>query len=108
MLDLSNYLKDSKLFDPVNERAIGKMKDESKVNISDAFFGSQSKMQSIKNIDSKENKTGKGVYKNVVKNIKHEEYIDVLFSRKVVRHNMKRIQRKSQSKHSFSVVIHTV
>ena len=105
MLDLSNYLKDSKLFDSVNERAIGKMKDESKVNISDAFFGLQSKMQSI---DSKENKTGKGVYKNVVKNIKHEEYIDVLFSRKVFRHSMKRIQRKLQSKHSFSVVIHTV
>ena len=63
MLDLSNYLKDSKLFDPVNEKAIGKMKDESKVNISDEFFRLKSK-----NIDRKESKTGKGVYKNVVKN----------------------------------------
>ena len=27
---------------------------------------------------------------------KHEEYIDALFSKKVVRHNMKRIQSKSQ------------
>ena len=82
MLDLSNYLKDSKLFDPVNEKGIGKMKDESKGNISDEFFGLKSKTQSIKNVDSKENKTGKVVYKIAVKNIKHEEYIDVLFNKK--------------------------
>ena len=39
------------------------MKDECKVNISDEFFRLKSK-----NIDRKESKTGKGVYKNVVKN----------------------------------------
>ena len=32
-------------------------------------------MQPIKYFDGKENKTGKGVNKNVVKNRKHEEYI---------------------------------
>ena len=34
---------------------------------------------------------------------KHEEYIDVLFSKKVVRHNMKRIQRKSQRTGTYDV-----
>ena len=51
-------------------------------------------MQSIKDVDGKENKTGKGVNKNVFKNIKLEEYIDVLFNEKVVRYNIKRIQSK--------------
>ena len=103
MLDLSNYLKDSKLFDPVNEKAIGKMKDESKGNISDEFFGLKSKTQSIKYVDSKENKTGKVVYKIAVKNIMYEQNIDVLFSKKVVRHNMKRIQSKSQRTGTYDV-----
>ena len=103
MLDLSNYLKDSKLFDPVNEKAIGKMKDESKGNISDEFFGLKSKKQSTKYVDSKENKTGKVVYKIAVKNIMYEQNIDVLFSKKVVRHNMKRIQSKSQRTGTYDV-----
>ena len=103
MLDLSNYLKDSKLFDPVNEKGIGKMKDESKGNISDEFFGLKSKTQSIKNVDSKENKTGKVVYKIAVKNIMYEENIDVLFNKKVIRHNMKRIQSKSQKIGTYDV-----
>ena len=47
----------------------------------------------MKNVDGKENKTGKGIYQNVVKSTKHEEYINVLFNKKVVRHNMKRIQK---------------
>ena len=29
-----------------------------------------------------------------IKNIKHEKYFDVLFSKKIMRHNMKRIQSK--------------
>ena len=53
----------------------GKMKDESKWKINDEFVGLKSNMQSIKNVDGKENKAGEGVNKNVVKNIKHEEYI---------------------------------
>ena len=40
-------------------------------------------MQSIKDVDGKENKTGKGVNKNVFKNIKLEEYIDVCLTKKL-------------------------
>ena len=34
---------------------------------------------------------------------KHEEYIDVLFSKKVVRYNMRRIQSKSQRTGTYDV-----
>ena len=73
LFDLSNYPKDSKFFDPDNEKVIGKMKDESKGKIKDEFVGLKSKMHSM-NVDDKENKTGKGINHNVVKNTKHEEY----------------------------------
>ena len=60
-------------------------------------------MQSIKNDDGKENKAGKGIMKKVVKNMKYEEYIDVLFNKKVVRHNMKRIQSMSHKIGTYNV-----
>ena len=82
LFDLSNYPKDSKIFDPDDEKVIGKMKDESKGKIKDEFVGLKSKMHSM-NVDDKENKTGKGINHNVVKNTKHEEYIDVLFNKKL-------------------------
>ena len=44
--------------------------------------------------NGKENKTGKGVNKHVVKNIRHKEFVDVFFNRRVMRHRMKRIQSK--------------
>ena len=67
LLDLSNYPKDSKFFDPSNEKFIDKMKDESKGKINDEFVGLKLKMRSMKNVDGKENQTRKGVNKNVVK-----------------------------------------
>ena len=39
-------------------------------------------MYSLINVDGKENKKAKGVNKNVVKNIRHKEYIDILFNKK--------------------------
>ena len=44
MFDLSNYPKDSKFFDPDNEKVIGKMKDELKEKIISEFVGLKSKM----------------------------------------------------------------
>ena len=86
-------MKRFKVFDPENKKVIGKMKHESKGKINYEFVGLKSKMHSIKNVDGKENRTGKGIYRNVVKSTKHENYI-VLFNKKVIRHNMKRIQSK--------------
>ena len=61
LFDLSNYPKDSKFFDPVNEKVIGKMKDVSEGKINDDFVGLKSKMHSMKNIDGKESNTAKRV-----------------------------------------------
>ena len=51
-------------------------------------------MYSLVTIDNEENKKAKGVNKNVVKNIRHREYIDVLFNKKMIKHKIKRIQSK--------------
>ena len=58
------------------------------------IVGLNSKMYLLINADSKENKKAKGVNKNVVKNIRYKEYLDVLFNKKMMKHNMKRIQSK--------------
>ena len=48
----------------------------------------------MENVDQKiKSKTGEGGNKNIVKKTKYEEYVDVLFNKKVVRHNTKRIQK---------------
>ena len=39
-------------------------------------------------------KKAKGINKNVVKNKKHEEYINVIFNEKIIRNRTKRIQNK--------------
>ena len=79
------------------------MEDESKGKINDEFVELKSKMQSIKDVDGEENKTEKKINKNVVKNRKQEEYVDVLFNKRIVRHNMKRIQSKSHKIGSYDV-----
>ena len=70
LFNLSNYPKDSKFYDSDNEKVIGKMNDKSKGRINDEFVGLKPKMHSIKMLVVK-----KGITQNVVKNIKHEEYI---------------------------------
>ena len=88
LFDFSDYPLNPKFFDPVNKKVIGKMKDEFKGKIISEFAGLKSKVYSLISIDSKEVTKAKGVNKK----IRHEEFIDVLFNRKVIRHNMKRIQ----------------
>ena len=45
-------------------------------------------MYSLISVDGREVKKAKGINKK----LRHEEYVDILFNKKVVRHNMKRIQ----------------
>ena len=87
MFDFSNYSKDSKFFDKSNKKVIGKMKDEYGGVIIDEFAGLKSKMYSIKKIDGKELSTVKGV--NIA--TEFNEFKDVLFIKKVIRHKIKRI-----------------
>ena len=77
-LDFSNYRKDSKCFDPINKKVIGKMKDVSEGKIIDEFVGLKSKMYSMKNFDGKESNTAKGV--NIATKV--NEYKDNLFNKK--------------------------
>ena len=58
------------------------MKDEFKRKIISEFVGLKWKMYSLIALDGKEIKKVKGVNKNVVKNIRHEKYINVLFNKK--------------------------
>ena len=70
------------------------MKDELKGRVVSEFIGLNSKMYSLIAVDSEEVKKAKGVNKSVVKKIRHKEYIDVLFNKRIIRNKMKRIQSK--------------
>ena len=48
-------------------------------------------MYSLIDVDGEEVTKAKGVNKHVVKKIRHKEFADVLFNKKVIRHSMKRI-----------------
>ena len=90
LLDFREYPVDSKFFDLTNKRVIGKMKDEFKGEIISEFVGLKSKTYSLISVNDEEVTKSKGVNKK----IKHKEFVDVLFNKKVIRHNMKRIQSK--------------
>ena len=44
-------------------------------------------MYSLLDLDGEENEKAKGVIKNVVKGIRHKEFLDVSFGGKMMRHN---------------------
>ena len=66
------------------------MKDEFKGLIISEFVGLKSKIYSLISVNNKEATRAKGVNKK----IRHKEFVDVLSNRKVIRHNMDRIQSK--------------
>ena len=84
MFDLSDYLLNSKFFDPTNKKVISKMKDEFKGKIISEFIGLKSKMYSLIAVDNEEVKEAKGVNKNVIKNIRHNEFGELLFNKKMI------------------------
>ena len=86
--DFSDYPLDSKSFDLPNKKVIGKMKDEFKGKNINEFGGLKSKMYSLLSVDDEEVTKAKGVDEK----IRHKEFVDVLFNKKVIRHNIKRIQ----------------
>ena len=86
MFDFSGYDKNSVYFDDSNKKKLVKMKDEFNGNKIDELIGLKSKMYSLISGDWEMNKA-----KRVNLMLKHREYIDVLFNKKVLRHKMKRI-----------------
>ena len=90
MIDLSDYPLNSNFFDLANKKVIDKMKDEFKGRMISEFVGLKSKMCSLISVDDEEVTKAKGVNKK----IRRKEFVDVLFNKKVIRHNMKRTQSK--------------
>ena len=99
LLDFSNYLKHSEFFDDVNKKVIGKTKDEFGGVIATEFVGLKSKMYLVKKIDGKESNTAKGV--NIA--TEFNEFKDVLFNKKNIRHKMKRIQAKKHQIGTYEI-----
>ena len=67
--------------------------------IIDQFIGLKSKTYSIKKIDVSEYSTTKGV--NIV--TEFNEFKDVLFNKKVIRHKMKRIQAEKHKIETYEI-----
>ena len=80
----------SLFYDVTNKKVAGKMKDEISGKVFSEFIGLKSKMYSLISVDDKEKMRAKGVNEK----LKHSEFVDVLFNKKVIRHNMKRLQSK--------------
>ena len=99
LFDFSNYSKDSKFFDNGNKKVIGKMKDEYGGVIIDQFTGLKSKMYSIKKIDGSESSTANEV--NIA--TEFNEFKDVLFNKKIIRHKMKIIQAKKHKIGTYEI-----
>ena len=74
------------VIDPVKKKLIGKMKNEVKGEIISEFVGLRSKMYSLIDVDGEENEKVE-VNQNNVKNIRDEEYLEVLLNKKLMRQN---------------------
>jgi hypothetical protein len=87
--DFSNYPKTHPLYSKVNQKALGKMKDETAGAPIREFVGLRSKMYSLVTFDNDEKKTAKGVTKATLKNhIIHKNYFDTLVLGTTSRHLM--------------------
>ena len=75
------------------------MKDEYGRVIIDEFIGLKAKMYSIKKIDGNESSTAKGV--NIATEL--NEFKDVLFNKKIIRHKLKRIQAKKHKIGTYEI-----
>ena len=79
LFDFSGYSKDSVYYDDSNKNVLGKMKDELGAVKIDEFNGLKSKMYSLISCNDKEVNKAKGVNLK----LRHREYVDVLFNKKL-------------------------
>ena len=104
LFDNSDYPKDSPFFNETNKKVISKMKDEAAGVPIREFVGLRSKMYSYITNQNKSGKTAKGIKKNVVKkDIKHENYKDVLLNNKQLYHRIKTIRSERHQIKSYEI-----
>ena len=89
IFNFSNYSTKSKYYDDSNKIVMGKMKDEIAI---EEFVGLKPKIYSFLVDNNDEHKKTKGVNRDVVAKIRHNNYKDVLLNNKCLRHSMNRIQ----------------
>ena len=103
LFDNSDYPKFSKFFYGENKKVIDKFKDEAAGKPILEFIGLKSKMYSYTTED-KNNKTAKGVKKNIIKReISHSDYRDVLFNKEKMHHQMKTIRSELHQISSYQL-----
>ena len=102
--DNSDYPESSPYYYNANKKVIGKFKDEAAGMPIREFIGLRSKMYSYGKDNRKEERTAKGIKKNVIKNdISHENYRQTLFSEEQIHHKMKTIRSKNHQLGSYEI-----
>ena len=77
------------------------MKDETAGVAIEEFVGLKPKMYLVN--DNSHHKRAKGVNRNVVATISHNEYKDVLLNKKYLRHSMNRVQSKDYKTRTYEI-----
>ena len=103
MFDFSNYSTNSKYYDGSNKLVFGKMKGETVSVAIEEFVGLTLKMYSFLVDDNSEHKKAKGVNRNVVAIISHNEYKDLPLNNKCLRHSMNTIQSKDHGIGTYEI-----
>ena len=103
LFDNSDYPKSSKFHFAENKKVIGKFKDETAGDTITEFVGLKSKMYSYKT-ENKENKTAKGVKKNVIKSeLSLSDYLNTLQKCNTMRHKMRTIRSEHHQISSYQI-----
>ena len=92
IFDFSNYSAELKYYNDSNKLVVGEIKDETGGVAIKEFIGLKPKIYSFLVDDSNEHRKAKGINKNVVETISHNEYKNVLLNKKCLRHAMNRSQ----------------
>ena len=103
MFDYSSYSTRSKCYDNSGKFVIEKMKDETRIVEIEEFVELKPKMYSFLVDDNSERKKAKGVNKNVVARISHNECKGLLLNNKSLRHSMNIIQSKDNRLRTYEI-----
>jgi hypothetical protein len=90
LYDTSNYPVEHPIYNTVNKKVLGKMKDETAGKPIEEFVGLRAKLYAY-SVGGKDEKRAKGVVRSVIrKNIQLEDYKRVLFEGSILRRRMVR------------------